>query len=119
MSAAISLRNIKHRFKPRTSNAAICGECDGAFDDPRHSATPMLDYPLDWSGHLLGPTLIYIDNEGTPIQLRLTNDLVQGVIDIWNTNEVLAHATEIEYGDNFTGNELKPPRAESHVQVGN
>jgi hypothetical protein len=49
----------------------------------------MLDYPLDWKGRLLGPTLIYIDNQGSPIELRLNDEQVQLVVDDWNCGEIL------------------------------
>lgn len=100
MSAAITLKNIKHRFKPLATNAAICQECDGAFDDPLHSAQPTLNYPLTYNSvHLNGPTLFYIDQEGVPIQLGLTDKQVQAIIDDWNA----------EPGDS-TSHTLKPPR---------
>lgn len=44
----------------------------------------MLNYPLNMNVILNGPTLIYIDTEGNPIQLSLNNYQVQGVINDWN-----------------------------------
>lgn len=44
----------------------------------------MLNYPLNMNVSLNGPTLIYIDTEGNPIQLSLNNYQVQDVINDWN-----------------------------------
>ena len=66
----------------------------------------MLNYPLTYNSlHLPGPTLFYIDEEGTPVQLQLTNEQVQAIVDDWNTGEIL----DSEIGESTT--ELKPPLA--------
>lgn len=44
----------------------------------------MLNYPLNMKVTLNGPTLIYIDTEGNPIQLSLNNYQAQSVINDWN-----------------------------------
>lgn len=72
---------------------------------------PGVGYPVDWRTHLLGPTLFYIDEAGTPIELRLTNDQVKMIVDDFNTREVLEHAEEIVNDDSFVETELKPPIA--------
>lgn len=65
----------------------------------------MLSYPLTYNSlRFLGPTLIYLDEAGTPIQLQLTNEQVQTILDDWNTGQVL----DSEVGEKVT--ELKPPR---------
>lgn len=49
-----------------------------------------LDYPVTYSAlRLNGPTLFYLDEEGTPIQVQLDNEQAQAVIDDWNTGRIL------------------------------
>lgn len=63
-----------------------------------------LNYPLQYSGlTITGPTLFYIDQDGTPIQMGLSNEQVQIVLDDWNTATTL----ESEIGEPVTT--LKPP----------
>lgn len=71
----------------------------------------MLTYPLHFNSiDLKGPTLIYIDEEGAPIQLGLSDEEVQTVIDSWNTAAIL----ESEIGER--AHQLKPPiRTEASV----
>lgn len=65
------------------------------------SAPPALNYPINYGSlHLNGPTLIYIDQHGTPVQLELNGEQVQAIIDDWNAQP----------GDS-TSQTLKPPRA--------
>lgn len=60
----------------------------------------ILNYPLRYNSiSLSGPTLFYIDREGTPIQLALNDEQVQAIIDDWNA----------EPGDS-NSHTLKPPR---------
>ena len=48
-----------------------------------------LSYPLQMgSTRLLGPTLIYLDDEGIPIQLRLNDAQVQMIVDDWNKGDL-------------------------------
>lgn len=65
-----------------------------------------IGYPMDWRTRLLGPAMHYIDKNGTPIELRLTNDQVQMIVDDWNSGP-----DDSEPGDMPTV--LKPPCAES------
>lgn len=44
----------------------------------------MLKYPLNMIVHLNGPTLIYIDTDGNPIQLSLNDFQVQSIVNDWN-----------------------------------
>jgi len=47
-----------------------------------------LNYPLQYAGISLdGPTLFYIDEDGTPIQMTITNSHVQRVLDDLNAEE--------------------------------
>lgn len=64
-----------------------------------------LSYPLRYSSVILNtPTLFYIDQEGSPIQLGLNNEQVQMIVDDWNTGENL----NSEFGEE--PGQLKPPR---------
>lgn len=64
----------------------------------------MLTYPLHFNSiDLKGPTLIYIDQEGSPIQLGLTDEQVQTTLDGWNAAAIL----ESEIGEK--PHQLKPP----------
>ena len=72
----------------------------------------MLNYPLTFGAtRLHGPTLIYLDETGVPIQIQLSNEQVQMIVDDFNTREVLEHAEEIVNDDSFVETELKPPIA--------
>ena len=52
------------------------------------ATTGKLTYPLKYAGISLdGPTLFYIDQDGTPIQLTLSNEHVQRVLDDLNSEE--------------------------------
>lgn len=44
----------------------------------------MLEYPLNLNARLDGPTLIYIDAEGSLIHLTLNSHQVQSVVADWN-----------------------------------
>jgi hypothetical protein len=47
-----------------------------------------LNYPLQYAGISLdGPTLFYVDQDGTPLQLTITNAHVQRVLDDLNAEE--------------------------------
>lgn len=74
--------------------------------------TRTLSYPLHYNSiQMNGPTLFYIDETGSPIQLQLNNEQVKMIVDDFNTREVLEHAEEIVNDDSFVETELKPPIA--------
>lgn len=64
----------------------------------------MPNYPLNMNVNLKGPTLIYIDTEGNPIQLSLNNYQVQDIINDWNDQP----ADDLEEG--VKPNVLNPPQ---------
>lgn len=61
-------------------------------------------YPLKYNSILLNePTLFYIDNEGSPVQLALNREQVQMIVDDWNNQP----DGDLEQGE--APHELKPP----------
>lgn len=66
----------------------------------------MLNYPIDHRGRLLEPTLIYIDDSGSLVELRLNREQVQMVVDDWNTGENL----NSEFGE--VPAQLRSPRGQ-------
>lgn len=66
----------------------------------------MLNYPLTYNSmRFNGPTLIYIDQDGNPVQLELTTEQAEAIIRDWNVGAI----DESEIGEQ--AQQLKPPRA--------
>lgn len=66
----------------------------------------QIKYPMEWrGGRLLGPTLIYINEDGIPIELRLNDEQVQVIVDDWNARDIL----DSEIGEEV--DRLRPPIA--------
>lgn len=68
-----------------------------------------MNYPLNHSVRLLGPTLIYIDSEGSLIELRLNDQQVQSIVTDWNSQP------DEELSEDEARHMLKPPQG--HVAV--
>lgn len=69
----------------------------------------MLTYPLAYNSlYLDGPTLIYLDEEGTPIQLQLSNEQVQAIVNDQNVINNAINDNVLEEG--ATPCILKPPQ---------